>query len=554
MHRTTMEFSGVLPTTAWRKTALAGLVLTFLICTGCGDVFRPVANPLPGPTPDPKNFHFAIVASQNAPGNPGSGMQIDVSGDSDVGVVSAGATGVNAAGQGPVHAALLSPSAGRVYIANGLDDSVSTFSPANQLGSIGTVTTISLPTGSDPVFVHSTESGNMYVANRCTAPSGATPCAGPNVSVISTASNSVTNVVALPVGAVPSVLAETPNGQKLYSVNQNSVSAINTVDKTLGVSNAFPAPVWAVGSLDSTQLFVLDQSSGVISAINTFTDQPVSSSQPAGAGANFLFLDRRLNRLYVTNPSANSLFIYDAGQANGSATPAVPPPLIATVAMPASASNPVMVTALGDGTQAYVVSNQVSPTTLNWQVTAIRTSDNSVVNGGQPIATGSVDLTSVNPGALATCQSARFRTSIASSLDSSRVYAAICDAGTTYIIQTSTNSCIDPFFGSCLNLPAPVSAYTPVPSVVSISAVSVSGGNATYSYTLTSGPPLLAGMSISVSGMSNGSNNGSFSISAVGPAAFKVANTAAVAATGQSGTGVVNQPPPQNPVWVVAGP
>lgn len=552
MHRTTMRFSGGLPTTAWRKTALAGLLLAFLICTGCGDVFRPVANPLPGPVPDPKNFHFAIVASQNAPGNPGAGMQIDVSGDSTVGVVSAGATGVNAPGQGPVHATLLSPSAGRVYIANGLDDSVSTFTPANSLASIGTVTTISLPTGSDPVFVHSTESANMYVANRCTTPGA--PCGSPNVSVISTATNAVTNVVALPTGAVPSVLAETPNGQKLYSVNQSSVSSINTVDKTLGVTNNFPAPIWAVASLDSTQVFILDQSSGVITAINTFSDQPVSTSQPAGAGANFLFLDRHLNRLYVTNPTTSRLLIYDASTANASVTPAVPPSLIATVPMPATAPNPVMVTALGDGTQAYVISNQATTTALNWQVTAIRTSDNSVVNSGQPIATGNVDLTAINPGALASCQSARFRTSIASSVDSSKVYAAVCDAGTTYIIQTATNSCTDPFFLSCINLPAPVSAYTPVPTAVTITGVAVSGANATYSYTLTSGPPLLLGMSITISGMSNAGNNGSFAISGVGSGSFTVANATAVAASGQSGSGVVNQPPPQNPVWVVAGP
>jgi hypothetical protein len=550
----TEEFSGVLPTTAWRKTALAGLLLAFLICTGCGDVFRPVANPLPGPTPDPKNFHFAIVASQNAPGNPGSGMQIDVSGDSNVGVVNAGATGINVPGQGPVHAALLSPSAGRVYIANGSDDSVSAFAPASTLGSIGTVTTISLPTGSDPVFVHSTESANMYVANKCPVPGTAPACTGPNISVISTATNAVTNVVALPAGAVPSVLAETPNGQKLYSVNQNSVTAINTVDKTQGLTTSFAAPVWAVASLDSTQVFVLDQSNGVITAINTFTDQPVSTSQPAGAGANFLLLDRHLNRLYVTNPTSGRLTIYDASVANAGVSPAVPPALVASVPMPATAPNPIMVTALGDGTQAYVISNQATPTALNWQVTAMRTSDNSIVNSGQPIATGSVNLTNVNPGALTSCQSARFRTSIASSLDSSRVYAAVCDAGATYIIQTSNNSCIDPFFGSCMNLPAPVSAYTPIPSVISVTGVAFSGANATYNYTLTSGPPLSAGMSITISGMSNAGNNGSFAISGVGTGTFTVANATAVAASGQSGSGVVNQPPPQNPVWVTAGP
>jgi hypothetical protein len=139
-------------------------------------------------------------------------------------------------------------------------------------------------------------------------------------------------------------------------------------------------------------------------------------------------------------------------------------------------------------------------------------------------------------------------------VDSSKVYAAVCDAGTTYIIQTANNSCIDPFFNSCINLPAPVSAYTPVPTLVSITGVTVSGANATYTYSLTSGPPLLLGMSITISGMANAGNNGSFAISGVGSGSFTVANSTATAASGQSGSGVVNQPPPQNPVWVVAAP
>src|SRR5581483_4854957 len=112
--------------TLWRKTGLVLVAAGLLAWLGCGDVFRPVAIPLPSPTPDPKNYHYAIVVSQNAVGNPGTGMQIDVSGDTNVGVVAAGMT--------PVHAMLLPPNANRVYVANGAGNTVSTFTPANPIG------------------------------------------------------------------------------------------------------------------------------------------------------------------------------------------------------------------------------------------------------------------------------------------------------------------------------------------------------------------------------------------------------------------------------------
>ncbi|HVO82186.1 MAG TPA: hypothetical protein VMT28_15735, partial [Terriglobales bacterium] len=108
--------------------ALAGaafLLIALGVWSGCGDVFRPVANPIPGVTTDPRNYHIAVVVSQNAAGNPGSGMQIDVSGDSNVGVVRAG--------QQPLYAAL-QPNSSRVFVSNS-DGSITSFTPASILSS-----------------------------------------------------------------------------------------------------------------------------------------------------------------------------------------------------------------------------------------------------------------------------------------------------------------------------------------------------------------------------------------------------------------------------------
>jgi DNA-binding beta-propeller fold protein YncE len=473
----------VLPIPTRRKTVLAVALLWAAIEIGCGDTFRPVAVPVTGPPPDPKNFHFAIVVNQNAPGNPGTGMQIDVSGDTDVGV----ATG----GPGAVHAALTT-TANRVYVVNNADDTVTTFAPAPpcfiqpcRVTGTGPVTTITLPPGSAPVFAHTTEAATMYVAMRGNL--ALVPPVPPAIAAINTTSNAVTNLIQLPSGAQPSVLAETPNGQKLYSVNSDgSVSSINTIDKSLNPPiTGFSSPVWAVAGLDSVNVFVLNGGTGSISVINTFTDTlAVTTSGSAGAGANFMFLDRTLNRLYVTNPGASTVSIFDASVTNTSVVPPVAPRLLATVSMPAGAANPVMVTALQNGSSAYVISNQINavcpvPTVnspcLTAEVTPIRATDNSP---GTPIPVGPVDVKAgsstfnplgaidLNPGdvpagALSACSAARFRTSIASSVDNTKVFAALCDGGMTAVVRTADDSCIDPTFQQCLTLNAPPSAYTP---------------------------------------------------------------------------------------------
>jgi hypothetical protein len=61
-------------------------------------------------------------------------------------------------------------------------------------------------------------------------------------------------------------------------------------------------------------------------------------------------------------------------------------------------------------------------------------------------------------------------------------------------------------------------------------------------------------MKVLITGMSDSGNNGYFVISAVDTVAgtFTVANPVGVVASNQSGSGAVL--PPQNPVFVVAGP
>ena len=104
------------------------VALATLLEISCGQVYRPVVIPTGTTPPNPANFHAVFGISANVPLNPGSALQIDVSGDTDIGQAS---MGVN-----PTHGAILSNNS-RAFVANagaslcaGGADSVTAFFPA----------------------------------------------------------------------------------------------------------------------------------------------------------------------------------------------------------------------------------------------------------------------------------------------------------------------------------------------------------------------------------------------------------------------------------------
>jgi DNA-binding beta-propeller fold protein YncE len=145
-----------------------------------------------------------------------------------------------------------------------------------------------------------------------------------------------------------------------------------------------------------------------------------------------MFYDRRLNRLYVTSGAANTLSIFDAS------TPT--PTLLKTLNV---APGPVGVTALADGTRAYVLSVQVG-STVDPVITVINQLTNTVLK--------TITLTPVT--ALASCTGVPRRLAIASDAGSLRVYVSNCDAGATSIVRTFDDTFV-------LNIPSPVSAQPP---------------------------------------------------------------------------------------------
>jgi YVTN family beta-propeller protein len=304
-----------------RRRVFSGIAaaLAWAMLSGCGDAYRPVANPVPKPGGDPQATRVAVVISNNN-GSPGMASSIDVSGDTNIGNF--------VVGRSPVQAAFLLNSA-QVLVANKNDDSLSFFTPLLQ-GS--TVTIVSLPAGSAPVYLASTQAGLMYVANSGTN----------SVGVVTTASFALQT--SIPVGRTPVALFETPDGSVLYSVNKGdgTVSAISTANNTVAATIPVgSSPVAIAMNSDAKTLYVVNQGSGTVSAINIASNSVVATVA-SGASPNSMIFDSSRRRLYVANTGSNTISIFDAD---------VGFTLIKTVAVGAG---PASIAALPDGTRVYV--------------------------------------------------------------------------------------------------------------------------------------------------------------------------------------------------------
>jgi YVTN family beta-propeller protein len=358
-----------------RVGRLVAMVLPTVLWVSCGQVYRPVVIPcseggIPGcpveTPPTPANFHEVFAISSNVPNYPGGAMQIDVSGDSIVAETPTSDESAPNLGDVPTHAAIL-PNHSELFVASagsllpGGVDVLSYLTPAPDspvASGFGPIETIPLPTGSLPVFVNTTQNNAVYVANFGTN----------SVAAVNTTSGVVSNTAS--VGLNPVSLAEIPDGLKLYVANQgtsqatSSVSSLNVVDLSSNVVTGFSGtnPVWVVARADSQKVYVLTQGDGQLVTIDTTTDT-VTSSLPVGAGANFVFYDPKLNRLYVTNPSTNMVYVFsDTGGTNDTPVQLAAISMTAITNPPCPAGcSPISVTALPDGSRFYVAGYQVAP-------------------------------------------------------------------------------------------------------------------------------------------------------------------------------------------------
>jgi hypothetical protein len=541
-----------------RVVWLAALGLAVVLGPSCGDIYRPVVLPVNINPPQPGNFHAVYSVNANVSFNPGSSMQIDVSGDSDIGAAN---VGVN-----PTHAAIL-PNFSRVFVASagtlyaGDPDIVTAFTPAADISTgtgLGTPTVFTMPNvGSGPLATINTisESGNVVTVSlssslsnaivgalisissvsvsgydgifQISAVNGATiqyldsvtglaaatggtatvpvncsylpdyvataqntqafvanygtenglNCNVPStdsVAAMNVASNGLTNIAYLGAGAHPVSMVETSDTVNLYVLNQGFNNVVDLSPADLTTMATIPlgnTPAWAALRPDNQRLYVVTQGDGMLYTISTVSNTVLATQSVGGPGANYVFYDATRSRLFVTNPTAGTVYIF-------SATTDPPTPITTlTIAAPPVAnvpSNcgsytctyssvaPTSVTALPDGSRFYVASYVTGTATLAGNSSTCP--DPTVTTPGCVIgqisvydaATLSLKTTifplippsgTTQPFAeppVAYCapvtpytpSSARFRMSAAASVDSNRAYASLCDGGWVAIVAT----------------------------------------------------------------------------------------------------------------------
>jgi DNA-binding beta-propeller fold protein YncE len=492
---------------------VAAIALATWLEISCGQVYRPVVIPVSITPPNSANFHAVFGISANVPFNPGTALQIDVSGDTSIGVAN---LGVN-----PTHAVIL-PNNSRVFVASagslfaGDTDVVTAFFPAagsSIATGLSTTTTFTLPNVGPinpatklpftcsylPDFLATSQTTSVFVANygvendpNCNFSST------DSVAILNALQGTVGNIEYLPAGSHPVAMVQTPDAVNLYVLNQgtNTVTDLSPQDlTTLATIPVGNTPAWAAARPDNRRVYVVTQGDGQLYTIRTDTNVviPGSPQSVGGAGANFVLYDKSLNRLYVTNPSAGAVYVFDAttdpptpmGNAGGAIAIPPPAPCTGTTCSPVA---PVSVAALPDGSRFYVASyvtatsscpdpNLAAPGCVIPQITVFDATSLTVRTTLFPILPPVTQSngTVVHPFALTpvpfcapvfpyTPASARFRMSAVAATDSSRVYASMCDGGSVAIVRTNTNTIatgVNATDTLVTDLPAPFSGGPP---------------------------------------------------------------------------------------------
>src|SRR5271169_5503153 len=172
---------------------LGFVLFLYLICTGCGETFRPIIIPNPPVFPNPRAAHSVVSINDNGDVVAGSAMVIDVSGDTDQSVANVGLA--------PVHAA--QQTANQVLVVNhSVAGPLNTGDSLTKLGFNGTVitshATISLPPNSAPNFVAVAPLDTLaYVTlpNYVPDPVGNPGVIVPSIGVVNTNSNTMSDTI-----------------------------------------------------------------------------------------------------------------------------------------------------------------------------------------------------------------------------------------------------------------------------------------------------------------------------------------------------------------------
>ena len=164
-------------------------------------------------------------------------------------------------------------------------DPISGLDPAS-----GGTATVPLPNfcSYQPNFLTTTQSNAVYVANYGQENGANCSLASTDsVAALNTGNNTVAHIAYLPAGSHPILMAETPNAQNLYVVNQGDGTSPTTVMNLSPVDLSTTAtipigvnPSWIATRPDGQRIYVVTQGDGQLYTIRA--DNTVASAQPVG--------------------------------------------------------------------------------------------------------------------------------------------------------------------------------------------------------------------------------------------------------------------------------
>jgi len=344
-----------------RVAGLAMAAFSILLWVSCGQVYRPVVIPQPSTPPNPANFHQVFAISTNVASSPGTALQIDVSGDSNIGV---GNMGIN-----PTHAAIL-PNNSRVFVASagsltfGESDVITAFTPAIASisgGGLGNTLTYSLPNvgpNQSSAITSISESGNL-VTVVLASPIGQATVGGPivisgvipggydgNFTITSVGgttiqyNNPVSGLASASSGTatvpIPTFCSYQPdfvataqtnavfvanygqeNGTNCSFTSTDSVAALNTTSNTVSHIQYLGAgthPIALLETPNAQNLYVVNQGNGT-SATNVLNLSPVDLSTiatiPIGVNPSWIAMRANGQRVYVVTQGDGKLYSID---------------------------------------------------------------------------------------------------------------------------------------------------------------------------------------------------------------------------------------------------
>jgi DNA-binding beta-propeller fold protein YncE len=364
--------------------ASAGLAGSLLALAGCGTNYRPVVtsiNPV-GPAGQPTRYVTAV--SSNGPNSNGLFNLIDFSGDT---IVNTTTIGIN-----PQYV-ILGASGSQAYVING-DGTLNEFpAAANLIGS--QINSTTLPANSGPISLFPQGSYD-YVAeaglNQIGLLSGSsTPAFQENLPTgTAGGANGANTATVYTVGIAGATRIYTLVKSLLAGVN-GFVAAIETSTNT--ISTTLPVgvnPVYGVMTSDGRRAFILNQGSNNVTVVNAQTNLldsfqtvaggPASSTIPVGTAPVWADFAPTLNEMLVVNngnpatntPGSVSIISIPLCTSNVVSNPncSTSNPIdavgfgsvLATVPV---GINPVQVTVLADGSQAYVANEGILPSASN---------------------------------------------------------------------------------------------------------------------------------------------------------------------------------------------